>query len=91
MTACFRSPGDSLFHSNGMEFSTSDNDNDAWSGDCVAFRGGGGNWWKHCGDHNINGRYGGDGDSGYPFMNWFYFEYDWQALKSMTLMFRPAV
>ena len=44
-----------------MEFSTSDNGNDAWSSDNCAAHFGGGNWWGDC-DNNMNGKYGGNGD-----------------------------
>ena len=86
----FYPPGDSLSYHNNMEFSTYDNDNDAESdGNCAADRGGA-NWWKDCGHNNINGKYGGKADSGYEFMYWWRFNYI-NALKSMTLMFRPVV
>ena len=51
-----------------MEFTTSDNDNDAWSGGSCADYMGAANWWEDCGHNNINGRYGGNGDSGIKFM-----------------------
>jgi len=84
--------GDNLSYHNGMEFSTPDNDNDAWSdGNCADWMGGA-NWWYDCGEININGKYGGDGDIGHKFMYWLGFDNDkFMALKSMTLMFRRTV
>jgi len=84
---------DSLSSSNGMEFSTFDKDNDASDGNCAASFGA--NWWRACGSNNINGKYGGNGDSGNEFMCWKGF---WKkdkvdrstSLKSMTLMFRQT-
>ena len=76
-----------------MEFSTFDNDNDKWSDvNCAAFHGGA-NWWGiNCGFNNINGKYGGNGDSGGEFMFWtgFWNNDKVKSLKSMTLMFRQA-
>ena len=77
-----------------MEFSTSDNDNDAWSGgNCAAVRVGA-NWWNGCGRNNINGKYGREGESGREFMSWWHFgngnRYNVE-IKSITLMFRPTV
>ena len=82
-----------------MEFSTSDNDNDASDGNCAATYGGG-NWWAACGSNNINGKYGDKGEIGGQFMYWWSFDSNWwhfetnnhyNSLKSMTLMFRQAV
>ena len=73
-----------------MEFSTSDNDNDASDGNCAATYGGG-NWWAACGSNNINGKYGGNGDIGNEFMWWQSFnDVSTMSLKSVTLMFRQA-
>ena len=72
-----------------MEFTTSDKDNDAAGYNCADYIGGA-NWWRSCGSNNMNGKYGGNGDSGRKFMSWYYFDYDWQALRTMTLMFRQV-
>jgi len=81
--------GDSLLWNNGMEFSTFDNDNDEWRGDCAASRGGA-NWWESCGGNNMNGKYGGKGDIDREFMWWWLFDNNVMSLKSMTLMFRQV-
>ena len=84
-------PGDSLSYHNGMEFSTSDRDNDEWGGvDCAADYGAG-NWWRSCGYNNINGKYGVSNGST-DFMYWFYFDNnnEYMSLKTMTLMFSEA-
>ena len=89
----FCPPGDCFFFNNEMEFSTFDNDNDALSDFNCAAELGGGNWWGYgCGLNNINGKYGGNSSSGTVFMYWYGFDYNnhWQALKTMTLMFRQV-
>ena len=82
--------GDSLKNHNGKSFSTSDNDNDGWDrGNCVDHYGA--NWWGKCGNNNINGKYGGNGDIGNEFMWWQSFnDVSTMSLKSVTLMFRQA-
>ena len=73
-----------------MQFSTSDNDNDDWGGNCAAYQGAA-NWWKYCGHNNMNGKYGGNGDIGVKLMYWWYFDNNFMSLISMSLMLRPAV
>ena len=70
-----------------MKFSTSDNDNDDWGGNCVAYHGAA-KWWKECGHNNMNGKYGGNGDIGVKLIYWWYFDNNFMSLKSML---RPAV
>ena len=81
--------GDSLYRSNGMEFSTFDKDNDESSGNCAANLGGA-NWWRNCGFNNMNGKYERN-DNGWKFMWWWRFENSATSLKSMTIMFRQVV
>ena len=42
-----------------MEFSTKDDGNDQWGGNCAIFATGA-QWYKHCYDSNLNGQYGVD-------------------------------
>ena len=85
----FCPPGDSLSDQNGMEFTTSDNDNDERiDGNCADAWGS--NWWGNCGWNSINGKYGGDGDIGGEFMWWWHFDNNQMSLKTMTLMVRQA-
>ena len=79
---------------NNMNFSTFDNNNDASnsrsSANCAGVFGGG-NWWGNCGNNNINGKYGGNGDIGPEFMWWLDFDKNvYTSLKTMTLMFRQV-
>ena len=85
----FYLPGDSLRSHNNMEFTTHDNDNDEWGGNCAADRGNAGNWWGWCGNQNMNGVYGQEDDTGPDFMTWG--GYYVSSLKTMKLMIRSAV
>ena len=76
-----------------MEFTTHDNDNDAWSdGNCATGWDNAGNWWNWCGEQNMNGLYGQEDDSNLEFMTWGGFDnYQYHSLKTMKLMIRSAV
>ena len=60
--------GDSLDYHNGYKFTTKDNDNDSYGGNCaVNFIGA---WWYNdCHYSNLNGHYGNDGYS--KGINWY--------------------
>uniref|UniRef100_A0A1X7TDD5 Fibrinogen C-terminal domain-containing protein n=1 Tax=Amphimedon queenslandica TaxID=400682 RepID=A0A1X7TDD5_AMPQE len=48
--------GDSPDYHNGSRFTTRDNDNDVWYGNCAQYHNGA--WWYHsCAYSNLNGRY----------------------------------
>ena len=78
-----------------MEFSTFDNDHDAWSdGNCAVECGGGGNWWRKCMQQTINAEYGGSKSRDGQTMGWYRLYHGSLfslKLRSMTLMFKPAV
>ena len=54
-------PTDPFSYHNGWKFSTFDNDNDGWSGNCAASRdiyeGNGGWWYRNCWSVNLNVKY----------------------------------
>ena len=51
-----------------MKFSTKDNDNDLYGGNCASSRGA---WWyKNCYECNLNGLYGADTQDGIVWYAW---------------------
>ncbi|KAL9982299.1 hypothetical protein ACROYT_G004326 [Oculina patagonica] len=74
---------------NGMQFSTKDNDNDIYSGNCaVLFQGA---WWyRGCHTSNLNGLYhGGQHDSRADGVNWVTFRGFYYSLKRTEMKLRP--
>lgn len=73
---------DSFGDSNGMAFSTQDQDNDASSTHCAKYYTAG--WWyKHCQYANLNGRYEAS-------IAWFNHELDeWMQLKQTVMKISP--
>ena len=72
-----------------MEFSTFDNDNDARDNSvsgCAELAGA--NWWANCGYQRINAKYIRDYSEYNDYRIRWYYE---AALKTIRLMFRPAV
>ena len=78
--------GDAMARHNGMRFSTTDRDNDGWSGVHCAqvFRGG---WWYNgCHNANINGPYSVRDDTG---ICWYdTSKSKWRYLKKVEMKFR---
>ena len=67
--------GDSLANHNGRKFTTKDNDNDSWSGNC-ADRYFGGWWYLKCHYANLNGHYDDDDyGEGINWSSWKGFHY----------------
>ena len=62
--------GDSLDYHNGYKFTTKDNDNDNYSGNCAVLCFGA--WWyNECHHSNLNGHYGDDSGKG---INWYHWK-----------------
>ena len=80
--------GDSLRIDNGMAFSTVDNDNDLWVGDCSKTRGGGGWWYNGCSLANLNGRNFGKPTESYEGILWYFYANDKRSFKSSKMMLR---
>ena len=79
--------GDSLANHNQMQFSTKDDDNDAYSSNCAALYKGG--WWyRSCYHSNLNGLYLGAGQSGYTGNVWNIQSYN--CLKKTEMKIRPS-
>ena len=87
--------GDSLTYHNGMKFTTNDQDNDQWSGNCaVTYKGA---WWYNvCHHSNLNGRYlgtacnGGVTSSYADGVIWFHYKGYNYSLKSSVMMVRRS-
>ena len=79
-------PGDSLTSHNGMRFSTRDNDNDNFGGNCAqSFTGA---WWySGCVDSNLNGRYFNTSTSNSQGIKWYGWKYI--SLKFTEMKTRP--
>jgi len=81
-----------LVHHLGRQFSTRDQDNDAWSGSC-AVRYKGGWWFDRCHESNLNGLYYHTGnytstdDDG---VVWYYWKRNWfYSLRFTEMKVRP--
>ena len=83
--------GDSLRHHLGRQFSTRDQDNDAYPGSCVAMYKGG--WWYGaCHDSNLNGLYyptGSYTSSHVDGVVWQYWKGDRYSLRFTEMKIRP--
>ncbi|XP_028390981.1 ryncolin-1-like [Dendronephthya gigantea] len=78
--------GDSLAYHNQRQFSTKDNDNDAWRDNCAKKRKGA--WWyKSCHNSNLNGLYlaaGQNSGNGIRWNKWHFY-----SMKKTTMKIRP--
>nr|AFM93774.1 fibrinogen-like protein A [Apostichopus japonicus] len=81
--------GDSLADHNTMRFSTYDNDNDAYSGNCASHssHGRGAWWYKSCVYSNLNGQY--YGYSGRPSIYWSHLPGDTDQIPFAEMKLRP--
>lgn len=73
-----------------MMFSTKDNDNDKWGGNCAASYGNG--WWFNaCLFSNLNGIYFKKQTATQAGMIWYHWENGnkWESLKSSKIMIKP--
>jgi ficolin len=75
----------------GQQFSTYDQDNDAWSNNCaVKFRGA---WWyKACHDSNLNGFYYGGSHTSYADgIEWGTWTGYYYSLKTTEMKIKPVI
>lgn len=73
---------------NGRDFTTWDQDNDRWSGNCAVDRHGG--WWyNYCAYANLNGKYVGSALSAWKYPVWYHWKNKKVALKGTEMMIRP--
>ncbi|XP_078357531.1 microfibril-associated glycoprotein 4-like isoform X1 [Oculina patagonica] len=83
--------GDSMAFQNGMQFSTKDDDNDQYSGDCAqTYKGA---WWyMKCHNSNLNGLYlSGPHSSQAEGVNWLSFRGFGYSLKRTEMKVKPKV
>ncbi|XP_061167446.1 fibrinogen C domain-containing protein 1-B-like [Saccostrea echinata] len=78
--------GDSLASHNGYKFSTKDQDNDRYDGNC-ATKWHGAWWYGWCYSSNLNGEYAQSALSGWKYVTWEHWKYD-GALKKTVMMIR---
>nr|XP_039259040.1 microfibril-associated glycoprotein 4-like [Styela clava] len=85
--------GDSLNWHNAMKFTTKDQDNDKYSGNCASIRGSGGWWFNICLYSNLNGKYNSGAQTsrhqvGVIWKHWKGWDY---SLKFTEMKFRPRM
>lgn len=80
--------GNSLDYHNNMTFSTPDQDNDGYSGNCANYYRSG--WWfDSCYYANPNGQYTDSEKNGTKYIVWHHWENSYMSLKAIQLMIRP--
>ena len=83
-------PGDSFSSHNGFKFSTSDQDNDIYGGNCAArFKGA---WWySKCHSSNLNGMYHSGAHKTYADgVNWYAWKGYYYSLQFTEMKMRPV-
>ena len=80
--------GDSITLNNNQRFSTKDQDNDAWDGQCVQAHTGA--WWyNRCGHSNLNGvYYSGPNSPRYKGVAWYHWKGWHYSLKATEMKVR---
>ena len=82
------SAGDSLAIHSQMQFTTKDNDNDAWDGNCATSWKGA--WWYNgCHYSNLNGLYLGAGRIDETGISWYHWKNSWYSMKKTEMKIRP--
>lgn len=81
--------GDSLEYSKGMEFTTSDRDNDLSEQENCAVKSLGAWWYKSCHDSNLNGEFVESERSRYRGMSWYHWKKDGSTIKKSQMKIRP--
>ena len=85
----------SSYNANAMKFTTKDQDNDNYSGNCANYYGGGGGWWfNSCFRSNLNGLNNNDGraDSDWTGIHWETPQWSpdrKRSLKKVTMAIQP--
>ncbi|KAL9985576.1 hypothetical protein ACROYT_G007997 [Oculina patagonica] len=82
--------GDSLSYQRGYPFTTKDQDNDSWSGNC-AVRNKGAWWYRDCHYSNLNGLYHyGKHSSSSDGVNWAHWKGRYYSAKTAEMKIRPV-
>jgi len=82
--------GDALSYHRGYPFTTKDQDNDSWGGNCAV--GNKGAWWyKSCHHSNLNGLYHHGKHSSYADgVNWYHWKGHYYSAKRAEMKIRPV-
>ena len=83
--------GDSMTYNDGTQFTTTDRDNDEYSGNCAKGLGRGGWWYVDCTNANLNGVYHHSPSA--PDATgiwWWYWHGNRYSLKATTMMIQKT-
>ena len=76
---------------NSQMFTTVDRDNDAYSGNCAAIRGGGGFWYRRCSGFLPNGRFSHTSSvPSWSGLHWLVWHERTYSLKAVSMMYRAT-